>query len=66
MPNGTIKKKIDAKGFGFISVAGEPKDYFFHSGACAGQFDSLREGQAVSFNVEQSARGPKAVDVAAA
>ena len=62
MAEGTIKKLTD-KGFGFI-VAGDNKEYFFHSSACASEpFDSLREGQDVTFDVGQGPKGPRAENV---
>lgn len=54
MPTGTIKKKTD-KGFGFIAVEGG-EDIFFHMSATNGQFDSLNEGQEVSFDMEANPR----------
>ena len=61
--NGTIKKLTD-KGFGFISSEGQEKDLFFHSNSLVGvQFSELREGDAVSYEVEQSEKGPNAVNV---
>ncbi len=61
--NGTIKKLTD-KGFGFISVEGQEKDLFFHSKSLVGaQFNELKEGQAVTFEVEDSPKGPNAVNV---
>ena len=61
--NGVIKKKTD-KGFGFISVAGQDKDVFFHSKSLVGvTFDELNEGDTVSFEIEQSPKGPNAVNV---
>jgi len=60
---GTIKTKTD-RGFGFIAVEGMPKDLFFHSDACkVVSFDELREGETVSFETEESDRGPRAVNV---
>lgn len=60
---GTIKKVTD-KGFGFIAGDGMGKDLFFHSNALVGvKFDELREGDVVSFDVEQSPKGPNAVNV---
>ena len=60
---GTIKKLID-KGFGFISREGESKDLFFHSKSLVGvRFDELKEGDEVSFEVEDSPKGPNAVNV---
>ncbi len=65
MATGVIKKKMD-KGFGFISQNQEgAPDVFFHFSACGGQFDSLSEGQAVSFDLENGEKGPKAVNVVA-
>jgi len=63
MPTGTIKKKTD-KGFGFIAVEGS-EDVFFHMSSCTTPFDSLREGQAVSFDREDSPKGQRAVNVTA-
>jgi len=61
--NGVIKKLTD-KGFGFITVEGQEKDLFFHSKSLVGvSFDELNEGDAVSFDVEDSPKGPNAVNV---
>lgn len=60
---GTIKKLTD-KGFGFISVEGQEKDLFFHSKSLVGvSFNELHEGDTVSFEVEDSPKGPNAVNV---
>jgi CspA family cold shock protein len=60
---GTIKKLTD-KGFGFISAEGMEKDLFFHSNSLVGvRFDELREGDAVSFETEESPKGLGAVNV---
>ena len=60
---GVIKKKTD-KGFGFITVQGQEKDLFFHSKSLVGvTFDELNEGDTVSFEVEESPKGPNAVNV---
>ena len=60
---GTIKKLTD-KGFGFITAEGMAKDLFFHSNALVGvQFSELREGDAVSFDTEDSPKGMNAVNV---
>ncbi|MBM3227866.1 cold-shock protein [Candidatus Peribacteria bacterium] len=63
MASGIIKKILE-KGFGFISVEGM-EDVFFHMSACNGQFESLREGQSVQFEVEDGPKGKKAVNVTA-
>lgn len=60
---GTIKKLTD-KGFGFITVAGQDKDLFFHSKSLMGvQFAELHEGDSLEFDIEQSPKGPNAVNV---
>jgi len=60
---GTIQRLTD-KGFGFIAVDGQEKDLFFHSSALVGvSYDELREGDAVSFETEDSDKGPRATNV---
>lgn len=60
---GTIKKLTD-KGFGFITGEGMDKDLFFHSNGLVGvTFDELREGDAVTFETEESPKGMNAVNV---
>ena len=60
--NGTVKFFNKGKGFGFI--AGEDgKEYFVHMSGLAGGV-SISDAQAVTFDVEQGDRGPKAVNVA--
>lgn len=61
--NGVIKKLTD-KGFGFIAVEGQEKDLFFHMKSLVEVvFEDLREGDAVSFDVEDTPKGPSAVNV---
>ncbi|HEY4489755.1 MAG TPA: cold shock domain-containing protein [Candidatus Paceibacterota bacterium] len=61
---GTIKKLLKDKGFGFIQTAEGGKDLFFHSKELVGvEFDSLNEGDAVSFEIAESEKGPNAVNV---
>tara|TARA_Y100000310_G_C19955405_1_gene478765 strand:+ start:143 stop:385 length:243 start_codon:yes stop_codon:yes gene_type:complete len=58
---GTVKFFNDMKGFGF--VAGEDgKEYFVHQSALE-QGVTLHENDAVTFDVEEGDRGPKAVNV---
>ena len=60
---GTIKRLVSDKGFGFIA-AGDGNEYFFHQSACTSTpFDSMREGQAVTFNTGQGPKGPRAENV---
>ena len=64
--NGTIKRVMSDKGFGFVaSEAGN--EYFFHQSACNGvQFYELREGQAVTFDESEGPKGPRAENVSLA
>jgi CspA family cold shock protein len=63
MERGTIKRITD-KGFGFIAPEGSGNDMFFHSSAVEGaQFNDLREGQKVTYNVGQGPKGPRAENV---
>ena len=59
-----IIKKLTDKGFGFITAEGLAKDLFFHSISLSGvAFADLREGDAVSFDTEETPKGPAAVNV---
>jgi CspA family cold shock protein len=59
-----IIKKLTDKGFGFIASEELAKDIFFHSKNLVGvMFDELREGEAVSFETEESPKGMNAVNV---
>jgi len=61
--NGTIKRMVSDKGFGFI-LAEDGNEYFFHQSACSRTpFDSMREGQAVTFERGQGPKGPRAENV---
>ncbi len=60
---GTVKWFNDSKGYGFIQQA-NGKDVFVHFSSIAGSgFKSLQEGDQVSFEVQDSERGPQAVNV---
>ena len=59
---GTIKKLTD-KNFGFISQDGGD-DLFFHANSLVGtDFSELREGDAVTFEVENTPKGKAATNV---
>jgi len=60
---GTVKWFNSSKGYGFISHEGG-KDVFVHYSAVQAQgFRTLEEGQLVEFAIEDSPKGPQAVDV---
>ena len=59
MVNGTIKKIVPERGFGFIA-ADDGKEYFFHRSGTEGDFDSLAGGEKVTFEIEPSPKGPRA------
>ena len=63
MPNGTIKRIVRDRGFGFLRDEGG-QDWFFHrSGVADGEFDKLAEGQRVTFEEEPSPKGPRATNI---
>jgi CspA family cold shock protein len=61
MPSGTIKKIVSDRGFGFITAA-DGNEYFFHRSAID-NFDSLRGGESVDFEVGAGPKGPRAEQV---
>ena len=66
MEQGTVKWFNDAKGFGFISRE-NGEDVFVHFSAIQSNgFRSLKEGQAVQFNVTKGPKGLQAEEVSLA
>ena len=59
MQNGTIKKLVSERGFGFIA-AEDGKEYFFHRSGTDAEFDRLEGGERVTFEIEASPKGPRA------
>jgi len=63
VPEGQVKWFNEKKGFGFIEQDGG-KDLFVHYTAIQGDgFKSLKEGQRVRFEIEETPKGPKAKNV---
>jgi cold shock protein len=63
MAKGVVKWFNDSKGFGFIEQE-NGEDVFVHFSSIQGDgFKSLSEGQAVTFDVVQGAKGPQAANV---
>lgn len=63
MTVGTVKWFNDSKGYGFIETE-EGKDCFVHFSSIQGDgFKTLREGQAVEFEITDGPKGPQASNV---
>ncbi len=63
MTEGIVARKTD-KGFGFIKCDGQERDLFFHATELVNtDFDSLKEGDKVTFEVADSPKGPNAIKV---
>jgi CspA family cold shock protein len=60
MTRGTVKFFNNAKGFGFITPDDEGKDVFVHKNDL---IDRIKDGDKVSFDIEQGQKGPNATNV---
>jgi len=64
MATGKVKWFNDSKGFGFITPDGGGEDLFAHFSAIQGNgFKTLKEGQAVSFDVTTGPKGKQAANI---
>src|SRR5258708_686661 len=62
--SGTVKWFSRVKGYGFIEPDGGDKDVFVHYSAIIGDgYRNLEEGQRVEFSIEETGKGPQAVQV---
>ena len=60
---GTIKHVVRDRGFGFILISDGQEVFFHRSGLQQMDFDGLKGGETVEFEVEQAEKGPRAINV---
>ena len=64
MSNGTVKWYNARKGYGFVEQENGEKDVFVHASAVkAAGLNRLEEGQKISYEIEDSPKGPNAVNI---
>ena len=63
MHTGKVKKLVRDRGFGFISDTDGREVFFHQSSLLDAKFDALNEEQTVEFEIEQSPKGPRAINV---
>ncbi len=63
MTNGIVKWFNSEKGFGFISVEGGDDVFAHFSAINLDGFKTLEEGQKVSFDIVEGAKGPQAANI---
>ena len=61
--NGKVKWFNSTKGYGFIEREDKEKDVFVHSSAAKAANLDLKEGDALTFEVEEGQKGPSAVNL---
>jgi len=60
---GTIKRIIRDRGFGFLRSADGQEVFFHRSSLQQLSFDAIKEGQTVEFEMENGDKGPRATKV---
>jgi CspA family cold shock protein len=61
---GKVKWFSNVKGYGFIEPEGGGQDVFVHYSSVTGEgYKTLEEGDQVTFEVAQGAKGPQATNV---
>ncbi len=63
---GTIKRIMYDRNYGFLSIEGEENDIFFHKSGCEVDFNELKEGDEVEFDIEETDRGRQAANLKSA
>ena len=64
LKDGTVKWYNARKGFGFVEQESGEKDIFVHASAVkSAGLRRLQEGQKISFDVEDSPKGPNAINI---
>ena len=64
MPTGTVKWFSNSKGYGFIQAEGTEQDIFVHFTSIQAEgYRTLKEGEAVEFELVDGPKGPKAENV---
>jgi len=63
LAEGIVKWFNEKKGYGFIEQEEGPDIFVHHSGINATGFKTLREGEKVTFDIEEGKKGPAATNV---
>jgi len=63
MAKGKIKNLVEGRGYGFIEAEDGEEIFFHRTGVQGADFESLKAGQVVEYDTEQSPKGPRAVNV---